>query len=263
MILTRADIGTWLINLPRSTERRDRMQAQLQAVGLDYTLFDAVDGRANWAQIADSVDLPAFRANVGREVLPGEIGCYQSHLAVWRALIATPYRVALVLEDDVILHDDFLHALDVALAHADRWDMLKLNKIRAKLPVEQGAVGPYRLAAFAGSFTGMGAYLVSRECAEQLLPGLLPIRRPIDHALDRIDLRSFRHFALLPFPSHVDDGNSSTITGSGFSEVRKFPWYRRLVVYRNRFGALIGKGSHLFWGRMGRALASYSTRSDR
>ncbi|NEX45780.1 glycosyltransferase family 25 protein [Pseudotabrizicola algicola] len=261
--LTRADLGIWLINLPRSADRRARMVAQLQALGLDYTLFDAVDGRAEWERLKSSVDLPAFRANVGREVLPGEIGCYHSHLGVWQALLASPHKAALVLEDDVVFHDDFLPALDLALAHADRWDMLKLNKIRAKFPVGQGALGAYRLNAFVGSFTGMGAYLVTRACAQDLLPALLPIRRPIDHALDRIDLRHFRHFALQPFPSHVDDGNQSTITGSGFAEVKKFPWYRRPRVYQNRLGALIAKGSHLLLGRIITPPAPGCTRSDR
>lgn len=263
MTLTRADLGIWLINLPRSTERRARMQAQLQALGLDYTLYDAVDGRAGWEHLARTVDLPAFRRNVGREVLPGEIGCYQSHLAVWQALINSPNRVALVLEDDVVFHDDFLPALDVALAHADRWDMLKLNMIRAKFPVGQGQAGDYQLNAFVGSFTGMGAYLVTRDCAARLLPDMLPIRRPIDHALDRVDLTGFRHFALQPFPSHVDDGNTSTITGHGFAEVSKLPWYRRLGVYRNRLGALIGKGGHLLLGRMTKRPSSGARQSDR
>lgn len=249
MTLTRSDLGIWLINLPRSTERRTRMQVQMQALGLPYTLFEAVDGRADWPRLAQSVDLPEFRANVGREVLPGEIGCYHSHLGVWRALIASPHKVALVLEDDVVFHDDFLPALDVALAHANRWDMLKLNKIRAKFPVGQGTIGPYRLTAFIGSFTGMGAYLITRDCAARVLPDLAPIRQPIDHALDRINLQTFRHFALQPFPSHVDDGNTSTITGTGFADVAKFPWHRRLRVYQNRGTALIGKTAHLLRGR--------------
>lgn len=260
--LTRADIGIWLINLPRSTDRRARMEAQLQGLGLLYTLYDAVDGRADWDRLTSTVDLPVFRANVGRAVLPGEIGCYHSHLGVWRALLASAHKAALVLEDDVVFHDDFLPALDLALVHAERWDMLKLNKIRAKFPVGQGALGPYQLNAFVGSFTGMGAYLVTRDCAQSLLPSMLPIRRPIDHALDRIDLQRFRHFALQPFPSHVDDGNKSTITGSGFSEVKKFPWYRRLGVYQNRLAALISKGGHLLLGRFGKPLPPGGTHSD-
>ena len=62
--LTRADIGIWLINLPRSTDRRARMEAQLQGLGLLYTLYDAVDGRADWDRLTSTVDLPVFRAKI-------------------------------------------------------------------------------------------------------------------------------------------------------------------------------------------------------
>jgi glycosyl transferase family 25 len=116
--------------------------------------------------------------------------------------------------------------------------MVKLNVIRAKQPVLRQRLGSYRLNAYVGPFTGMGAYLITRSFAEGQMPGMHPVRRPFDHALDHFDARTFRHYGLEPFPSHVDDGNQSTITGTGFAAVRKFPWYARLPVYGQRFGNL-------------------------
>jgi glycosyl transferase family 25 len=230
----RRSLGVWLINLDRSSARRQAMEDRLAALGLPYTRLSAVDGQANWDQLVSGVDLPSFRRNVGREVLPGEIGCYASHLAVWQALLDSSHEVALVLEDDVVFHDDFLPALDLALADAGRWDMVKLNVIRAKHPVLRRSLGPYRLNAYLGAFTGMGAYLITRGFARAQMPAMHPFRRPFDHALDHFDAKSFRHYGLEPFPSHVDDGNQSTITGTGFAAVRKFPWYARLPVYGQR-----------------------------
>ena len=237
----RSDLGIWLINLDRSTARRETMEARLAALGLTYTRIAAVDGRAEWERLVADVDLAAFRCNVGREVMPGEIGCYASHLAVWQALLDSPHEVALVLEDDVVFHDDFLDALDLVLTARERWDMVKLNKIRAKHPVQRLALGSYRLNAYLGAFTGTAAYLVTRSFVAAQLPRMLPMRRPIDHELDQFDAVSFRHLGLEPFPSHVDDGNQSTITGTGFSGVRKFPWYARLPVYGQRAGKLCRK----------------------
>lgn len=214
------------------------MEAQLAALDMDYTRFPAIDGRAEWDRLVADVDLAAFRRNVGREVMPGEIGCYASHLAVWQALLASPYEVALVLEDDVVFHDDFLAALDLVLAARKSWDMVKLNHIRAKHPVRRMELGIYRLNAYRGAFTGMGAYLVTRPFVTAQLPKMLPMRRPIDHELDQFSARNFRHYGLEPFPSHVDDGNQSTITGIGFAAVRKFPWYARLPVYGQRASKL-------------------------
>ena len=236
MIPTRADIGNWLINLPRSVERRAKMEDQLTRIGLPYTLFEAVDGRAMAAELEPRLDRAAFRRNMGREALPGEIGCYFSHLAVWQALVDSPFQYALVLEDDVVFHDDFLPALDAALGRTDAWDMLKLNRIRAKVPVLQGQAGPYRLNAYLGPATGFGAYLISRDFAAKVLPQMEPMRMPVDYEGTRWWAHDFRLLGLEPFPSHVDDGGMSTINGTNFANVVKPPKYKRLGNYAMRAG---------------------------
>lgn len=248
-VTPRPELGVWLINLDRSAARREVMDARLAAPGLPYTCFRAIDGCSEWDRLLARVDLAAFRRNVGREVLPGEIGCYASHLGVWQALLDSPYKVALVLEDDVVFHDDFLPALDLVLAARSDWDMVKLNVIRAKQSVLRCKLGTYRLNAYVGAFTGMGAYLITRGFAQAQMAAMYPVRRPIDHALDSFDARTFRHYGLEPFPSHVDDGNQSTITGTGFAAVRKFPWYARLPVYGQRLRNLWRKSLAIFGSR--------------
>ena len=242
-------MAAYLINLPGSVARRERSFRQLRAVDVAPVLFPAVDGRANWQDLKPTLDEAAFRRNTGRAVVFGEIGCYHSHLGVWKAFLQTESRVALVLEDDVVFHKEFSEALAMAMAVEARWDFLKLNRIRAKLPVRQGRAGRWQVNAYIGPATGLGAYLIHRDLAERLLPAMLPITRPIDHELDRTHLHQFRHFGLEPFPSHVDDGGVSTINGAGNAEVQKFPWYRRLPVHGVRLSNRIGK--LLFMGRTG------------
>ena len=236
-------LAVYLINLERSVDRREKMQARLAALGLDYQIFPAVDGRQEWQRLAGQLDVATFQRNVGRDVLPGEIGCYHSHIGVWREFLAGGEEVLLVLEDDVVFGEDFIAALREAMRVREHWDFLKLNKIRVKQPISQGRVGPYRLNAYLGTATGFGAYLIRRELVERVLPAMLPITRPIDHEFDRIHIHHFRHFGLEPFPSDVRDESQSTITGTGFNSVRKYPWHRRLPLYalrlRNRLGRLI------------------------
>ena len=182
---------------------------------------------------------------MGRAALPGEVGVYHAHLDVWRDFLAGDADVALVMEDDVVFHPEFRRRWRRRCAARDRWDLLKLNRIRAKQPIRQERVGDWVLNAYLGPATGTGAYLITRDLAARLLPAMLPITRPIDHELDRIHVHDFRHFGLEPWPSHVDDGNESTITGTGFSAVKKAPWYRRLPMYGVRWGNLFGKAAHL------------------
>lgn len=232
-----------LINLPRSTERRERMEQRLSAIGLPYELLPAVDGRARWDELLASVDVPAFERHTGRDVLPGEVGCYHSHLRAWQRFLASDAQTLLVLEDDMVFHADFVAALRIALRGRAHWDMLKLAKIRAKQPLCQGTLGAYRLNAYVGAATGFGAYLVQREAAQRLLPTVLPIRAPIDRELEQVQRHDLRHFGLEPFPCHPQDEGQSTITGANFNAVKRYPLSRRWTKYaeqtRNLFGRLV------------------------
>jgi glycosyl transferase, family 25 len=230
--LTRRDIGIWLINLPPDTARRQRMEAQLSALGLAFTLFPAIDGRAEQDRLLAQADADAYRRNMGSALLPGKLGVYASHLAVWNALAASPHKAALILEDDVVFHDDFPAALDTALANADLWDTVRFNCIRAKLPVTQARLGGYRLNAYIGPFTGNAAYLIHRDVATRLAPGLWPQTRALDHELNRFFVHNYRQLGLEPWASHPDDGGTSTITGTGFALVKKPHWTKRLPHYR-------------------------------
>ncbi|MEM0977109.1 MAG: glycosyltransferase family 25 protein [Pseudomonadota bacterium] len=222
------DLPKWLINLPRAVERREKMETRMNAINLNVTIFPGVDGKAEEDRLLKNVDVPAFERNMGRVVLIGGIGCYHSHLGVWDQFLETGAPIAFVMEDDVVFHDDFKDAIALALQAKDHWDFLKLNRIRAKMPIAQGQIGPYTLNAYLGPNTGTGAYLVKRETVAKLRPAMIPVTRATDHEINRFFKHDFRLRGLEPFPSHVDDENVSLITGVGFRELEKFPLHQRL-----------------------------------
>jgi glycosyl transferase, family 25 len=232
MTLTRGDIGIWMINLLRSTGRRTRMETQLDALGLDWKHHPAIDGRLHEATLRRTADADAYARNMGSPLLPGKLGVYASHLAVWRELLDGPHKAALILEDDVVFHGDFLEALDCALANSDLWDLVRFNAVRAKLPVTQARLGRWSLNAYVGPFTGNACYLIHRDVAARLLPGLWPQTRALDHELNRFFRHDYRQMGLEPFPSHTDDEGESTIGATGSASGRKLPRFRRLPYYR-------------------------------
>jgi len=222
------DLPIWLINLPRATKRRANMEKRLAEIGIAYDVFPGVDGKAEEERLLKTVDQRAFERNMGRIILIGGIGCYHSHLGVWDEFLKSDHPIALILEDDVVFHDDFVDAVNLALKATDSWDLLKLNRIRAKLPISQGEVGPYRLNAYLGPNTGTAAYLIKRETAEKLRRAMIPVTRATDHEINRFFKHKFRLRGLEPFPSHPDDQDESFITGTGFQELKKFPILQRL-----------------------------------
>lgn len=237
-------LGVWVINLPSATDRLTNIRKQLDATGLSYRVHAGVDGVAEADRIADQVDVAAFSRTTGRPVLWGGIGCYLSHLAVWKEFLASSVEIALVLEDDAILHPDFLDAVDLSLRARSHWDFLKLGRVRAKLPVRQGFVGPYALNAYVGPATGTSAYLINRQTAARLLAKMLPITRPTDHEINRFYRHDIRLLGLEPFPSHQSKTFTSLIAGPDGYRVAKFPRHHRLPSYGLR---LTNYGRRMLW----------------
>jgi len=64
-LLSHYHVGVWLINLKRDTGRFAKMDAQLKRIGLPYQLFEAVDGKANAADLVKKVDVEAYERNMG------------------------------------------------------------------------------------------------------------------------------------------------------------------------------------------------------
>jgi GR25 family glycosyltransferase involved in LPS biosynthesis len=93
---------TFVVSLARDTERRAAFHAQADAAGLDgWHWFDAIDGKAGHLQ----AHAPSWHGRPGREVhwplLPGEVGCALSHIAIWRTMRGLMTNSLCVLEDDV------------------------------------------------------------------------------------------------------------------------------------------------------------------
>jgi len=234
----------WLISLPSSSARRTRATGQLDIVGLKYKVFDAIDGSAKADILSQRVDATAYRRNMGTSLPAGKMGVYASHLAVWQEFLSTDYEHALILEDDVVLHDDFLPSIRTALSISEHWDIIRFNCIRAKSPVTQILTGNYRVNAYLGPFTGNAAYLINRDTAEKLGAQLWPQQRALDHELNRFFDHNYRQLGLEPWSSHPEDEGISTITGTNNSLLSKPHWCKRLPYYLQK-GSNYGR--RFFW----------------
>jgi glycosyl transferase, family 25 len=228
---------TWVINLDRAPERLARITAQLQRLQLPFTRLAAVDARAFTPAQAALLDEPAYRRKHGMTPVPGELGCYLSHVEVMRAFLASPARAALVLEDDVKLHDTLPAVLRGLLQHPDRWDMVKLSAVHRGTPQPYLEVAPgHQLAVMLSRCTGSSAYLMNRHAAEAYLDhtkGLLPMQLPYDHVFDQGWRFGLKVRLVTPTPCGHDDEVASTI-GTSAGTTRKFHWTQRLPAFAYR-----------------------------
>jgi len=180
-----------VINLLHRTDRWHTLCRRLSAVGLTKILrAPAVEGaRLPDSQIgallrsaADGIDeAPRSHLTLTRPA----VGCFLSHLAIWRWMLRIGLPRLLVLEDDA--------------APAAHFSPARLGGVTASIPPEAGLVflgriimgglaektrpaGLARLYYFNGTF----AYLITPAICRSLLPHLLPLRAHIDHQMSQV-----------------------------------------------------------------------------
>lgn len=233
------DLRTWVINLDRAPDRLQRIAGQLQRLGLPWTRLRAIDARDMTKEQAARLDEATYRRRHGMTPLPGELGCYLSHVEVLRRFLAGDADFALVLEDDVLLHDSLPVVLQGLLRHRARWDMVKLSGVHSGTPVRCLELAPgHALAVMLSRCTGSSAYLVNRRAAEAYLHGprpLLPMQLPYDHVFDQGWRFGLEVRLVTPTPCGHDDHIASTIVAPP-GPSRKFHWTRRLPAHAYRLG---------------------------
>lgn len=164
--------------------RLDEMTAKLAALGLTAQRVEGVDGRAL------TFPTPLYSAICykllhGRRTCPPEVGCYLSHVACAQKLLDSDSDHALILEDDVVFHQDFVEAVGQALKHTQSWDILRLTT------VNDGPLFRFRKLTATRSLAialtrekGSGAYVINRRAARFITTKLVPMRLAYDIAYD-------------------------------------------------------------------------------
>lgn len=204
----------FVINLDRDRERLTRMIAEGERVGLTFERFAAVDGRRLEADLRDQF----FAGDTPHEpgFTAGEIGCYASHLRIYRLLESRDADCALVLEDDVHLADDLVSTIETALNATADWDIIRLSNATKSVFRPVAPLGGGReLVQYWTVPNGTGAYLINRTGAIKLLESVDKRTLPIDEDLRRPWRFGLNTYGVLPPPVDPDVLETSQIDQMG------------------------------------------------
>ncbi len=265
-VLPRTSVHTVVINLERDNARLAAVAAEFARHGMAFERFAAVDGLAVPGSLQDYFfDRDGHPAAT---LTKGEIGCYASHLSVWRRVASGQYpKVTLICEDDIRLPENFQGVLAAALDAAPAgWDVIRLSapSKRALWPIRQICDG-HRLVRYSKVPALLGAYLISQRGAEKLLkPGLRA--RPVDLDMARPWEIGLELYGVDPAPVHQPTRNASSIDtvekrhyarrAMGFLGIRsrlfgrdRFRRYRHNVRTVGIWRAVMAEVRNLFRGR--------------
>ncbi len=233
----------FIINLEQSTERKKIMTAQLDQLGLPHIFFSAVDGKKLLTPDLVCYARHRRRLMFGKDLSHSELGCLLSHRALYRKMVKENIPIAIVLEDDAILSDDFEAVIRALLENPIRWDMIRFLS-RSKNYRQSRDLGPligeYRLARPKGLPGGAYAYMLTCHAAKKLNANMHRNWAPVDMLHGKI-WKTFLHrtYSVNPSPARFDAENESTIGDDRFDKLQNFDVLERTAYPVTRLGMKI------------------------
>ena len=173
-------ISIFVVNLTESTERRKRIQEQLDQLGLQAEFFPAVRGKSlDAAELATNYDDSSFF----RPLSPGEIGCALSHVFIYKLIIERNIDHCLILEDDVLIseHVSKIMASIETVINPDSPELILLTSLKEYSENDSISlnIDNYRIVPVIRAGCTHG-YIITNAGARALYQYCYPIRKPAD-----------------------------------------------------------------------------------
>ncbi|WP_242218901.1 glycosyltransferase family 25 protein [Shinella zoogloeoides] len=222
----------YAINLDRSIDRWNVLSRQAEALGLPLSRVPGHNGAAILPEDRIDCDMRAFERNNGRTILPGEYGCYRSHLEALAAFYQTGEPVGVIVEDDIELSADLLVRAGSAVEALPEADVIKLfnHRIVGFKRAVVSRTGDEIGRTMHGPQGSAACYVVTHLGAERLIEGLKIMEYPWDVALERGWASGVRIYTTRQdVASPTRDG--TTIATQSAYRASKFPWWKRLRTY--------------------------------
>ncbi len=229
-------IPVFVISLARAADRRAAIRARLDALGVPFVLFEAVDGHA--MSEAEASRLAPRRDRLTRRIPLSrtEVAITASHLGVLRCVVQEELPFACVLEDDAKPDASFPAFLDSAwLAGISPFDLLKLSSTGLTgsdmRTLRLGSHAGRALCAPLHPLYGAAAYIVSLAGARRNLARSSFVADSADVLLFRHPRADARILELRPYPVVQSRAPSLQIKSVSTARRRLLGWLpRRLAL---------------------------------
>ena len=219
--LTSQNVAVFCINLDRDQSRYQAIAPLLNQLKFGYQRVSAVYGKALPSSfIKEFVDAKTYKLFFNGAVPGlGEVGCFLSHVKVWKQFLDSSAEFALILEDDARFDPAILtDVVEKLVACAHSWDICSLFS-----PLNEHTTssilslsGAYRLVRTFHETSHTLGIMLNRKAAQALLSKAHRYTLPVDHYIQRTwEFNPKLQFAVVTPSPLIDDGADSTITQAG------------------------------------------------
>jgi glycosyl transferase family 25 len=229
----------WVISLANDAPRRETFATNAPPPEIDWAFFDAHSG----LQGNLTYDERACMRNLMRPLRAGELGCFSSHVALWKWLVDSDVQQMVVLEDDVVVDWPFLATL---LARDLPSVGVEYLRLFAKVPFRWRYIATpfvdnyHHLVRITGSAVGTQGYLITKVGARRMLAQASQVLWPVDMYMDSVWQHGVMNLAIYPFPLYErfqpsSIGDARLGIGPGFRALT-FRMRRKLRLWRSVYG---------------------------
>lgn len=202
----KSKIPIYVVSLDREIERRKNIEFELRDV--NYTLFSAVDGK----NLTD-VQSKMMNDYIMPETLNrGQIGCFLSHLSLWKNIVDKNIPHTLILEDDILVNGP-INLLLPKLCKVEGYDILYLGHYFEPSKGDLvGYVGKYAIHNSTQPYC-THAYIITNEGAKKMIEYMNKNKSnmPIDNLMIKL-YHEGKIKSMSIYPTIVDqNGSESTI----------------------------------------------------
>ena len=203
----------FVISLQSSLDRRATVVEQMGRAGVGFEFFDALSGALGHELFFSRYDEHEYLLNCGRPAVPGEIGCYASHRALWQRCVDLNEPI-IIMEDDFSLDPRFSEAVQLVGDIIGDYGYLRLQVETRARKRDVRAYGDFMVHHYTKVPHSMMCYALVPDVAMRLLERSVVLDAPVDVMLKKNWEYGVRLHGLSPYTvSDYDGGHHSTIPG--------------------------------------------------
>lgn len=180
------NLPIYIVTIARAKARLDALIETASGLNLDLRPINGVDGKtvpkSDWTYF----NRRGFALRSGRTPLPGEYGCYASHIIALETFLKDGSEFGLIVEDDIKFDAQSKRRLEDIIAVAPKDALIKLTCHRRsgfvkKVSFPNGVTFGRYLTGPQGS---SAAYIVTRHSAQKFLATSSKMTVPYDRAIE-------------------------------------------------------------------------------
>lgn len=203
----------YVISLKESQDRRHKVDAQLTAAKVEYEFFDAIRVQNGIESYFDSCDEEQYLINCGRVVATGEIGCYASHLAMWKKCVELNQPIV-IMEDDFCIEENFPAAILQVEKLISNYGFVRLQTEFRGKKIKSKDVEGFTLYYYTKMPHSLMCYALSPKVAQGLIESSKTLTAPVDVVIKKTWQHQIPMFGLAPYPVRdCEVENITTIKG--------------------------------------------------